>query len=111
MPNFAISDGLKIINVIIADSQEEAESITQMQAIQTDGEPWIDWFFEDGIWKMPKPYPSWIWQDGQWEPPTPMPAEEGFYFTWNEDSLSWDRHEIILENTILDNGEANADSV
>ena len=43
----------------------------------------------------PKPFPSWTLntEDVKWEPPTPMPSiselQEGEYWNWNEDTLSW----------------------
>lgn len=53
MPNFAIHDGNTVVNVVVADTQEIAESVTQMQAVETDGVPWIGWTFEDGVWTAP----------------------------------------------------------
>jgi len=43
----------------------------------------------------PKPFSSWTLdaEDVKWEPPTPMPSiselQEGEYWKWNEDTLSW----------------------
>lgn len=38
----------------------------------------------------PQPYPSWTLDaDAQWQAPTAMPVEEGKFFTWNEETLSW----------------------
>jgi hypothetical protein len=40
-----------------------------------------------------QPYPSWsLDANHDWQPPTPMP-EEGFW-SWNEETLSW--NEIVL---------------
>jgi hypothetical protein len=97
MPNFAISDGSKIVNVIVSDSKKIAEEVTGLSAIKTDGEPWIDWTLEEEGWRMPPPYPSWIWNSQEWEAPIPMPEKEGFWYSWNEESMSWDEHEIIIE--------------
>lgn len=42
----------------------------------------------------PKPYGSWILNEetADWEPPIPMPtdASEGSYYSWNEETTSWD---------------------
>lgn len=40
----------------------------------------------------PKPFASWTLNATTclWEAPTPMPVEEGKFFTWNEDTTSWD---------------------
>jgi hypothetical protein len=103
MSNFAISDGSKIVNVIVADSKEVAEEVTGMEAIETSGEPWIYWTLEEEGWRKPSPYPSWIWNNEEWESPTPMPPKEGFWYSWNEGSLSWDEHEIIVEE-VEENG-------
>jgi hypothetical protein len=45
----------------------------------------------------PKPFASWILDEDTctWNAPTPMPVEEGKFFTWNEDTTSWE--EIDLE--------------
>jgi hypothetical protein len=44
----------------------------------------------------PNPYPSWVLNEEtcRWQAPTPMPVEEGKFFTWNEETLSWD--EIVI---------------
>ena len=47
-------------------------------------DPVADHFF------APQPYPSWTLDgDAQWQAPTPMPHEEGKFYNWNEESLSW----------------------
>jgi hypothetical protein len=48
-------------------------------------DPVADHFF------APQPYPSWTLDaNAQWQAPTAMPVEEGKFFTWNEETLSWD---------------------
>ena len=44
----------------------------------------------------PKPFASWTLNEDTctWNPPTPMPVEEGKFYTWNEETTSWD--EIAL---------------
>ena len=39
----------------------------------------------------PKPFASWTLNEDTclWEAPTPMPVEEGKFFAWDEDTLSW----------------------
>jgi hypothetical protein len=39
----------------------------------------------------PKPFESWVLNENtcQWQAPTPMPVEEGKFYTWSENSLSW----------------------
>ena len=47
-------------------------------------DPVADHFF------APQPYPSWTLDaDAKWQAPTPMPVEEGKFYNWNEESLSW----------------------
>ena len=45
------------------------------------------------IFIAPQPYPSWsLDANHDWQPPTPMPTE-GFW-SWNEETLSW--NEIVI---------------
>lgn len=55
MPNFAIHDQKVVSNVIVCESQELAEKITGLYALETDGQPWIDWTYVDGVWVPPIP--------------------------------------------------------
>jgi hypothetical protein len=43
----------------------------------------------------PKPFASWTLNEDTclWEAPTPMPVEEGKFFTWDEDTTSWEEVE------------------
>lgn len=43
----------------------------------------------------PRPYPSWTTLDEEtclWVAPTPMPVLAGFWYSWDEDTLSWVEH-------------------
>lgn len=54
MPNYAIYDGHLVSNVIVADTQEIAEQVTGLSALEVvDGQPWIDWTLIDGVWIEP----------------------------------------------------------
>jgi hypothetical protein len=88
MPNFAIHDGSRVVNVIVADDVETAESVTGMSAVETEGSPWIGWTMESEGWRRPAPFPSWTWdeQAADYVPPTPDPGDGS---SWDEDSLSW----------------------
>lgn len=55
MAQYAIHNGIVIVNVIVADSQEIAEEATGLQAFETSGEPWIGWILQDGDWVSPYP--------------------------------------------------------
>jgi len=45
----------------------------------------------------PKPFASWILNEEtcNWNAPVEMPVEEGKFFTWNEETTSWD--EVTVE--------------
>lgn len=102
MPNYAIHDGQKVVNVIIAESKELAEEFTGMQAIITvdfnknespsKDMPWVDWTLEQEGWRPPKPFESWVWEGESWIPPIPAPEEVplGHYVIWNEDNVKWE---------------------
>lgn len=55
MANFAIIRDDKVVNVIVADSQDEAARLTGADAIPTEGEPWIGWVLDNGVWVAPPP--------------------------------------------------------
>jgi hypothetical protein len=67
--NFAIIKDDKIINVILADSKEIAEEVTGLEALETSGEPWIDWTRSGDTWIKPEIIDV--------EEVTPTPALEG----------------------------------
>lgn len=66
MPNFAIHDWHKVSNVIVCDTQALAEELTGQQALETTGEPWIDWLYVDGAWIPPQPGPEYVWNGTEW---------------------------------------------
>lgn len=86
MPNYAVHDGATVVNVIVADTQAVAEEITGLSAVETTGEPWIDWTMEAEGWRRPSPFPSWSWNGTDWEAPVPDPQDGS---VWDEASLSW----------------------
>lgn len=88
MPNFAIHDGSTVQNVIVADSQEIAEEVTGLSAVETEGEPWIGWTMQTEGWRSPSPFPSWVWSGSEWEAPTPRPTTTGAW-AWDEDAQEW----------------------
>ena len=52
---------------------------------------------ERDVFISPKPFPSWILNEitTEWEAPTPLPVEEGKFFIWNEETLSWEHLEPL----------------
>lgn len=53
MARFAVYDGVTVRNVIVAESQEIAEDVTSLSAVETTGVPWIGWVLVDGEWVAP----------------------------------------------------------
>lgn len=93
MPNFAIHDGARVLNVIVAEDQETAESVSGMSAIETEGSPWIGWTMESEGWRRPAPFASWTWDESvnDYVAPTPMPesSDEAGEYVWDEAELEW----------------------
>lgn len=93
--NFAVIENAKVINVIVADSKEIAESLTEKECIEyTEENPLgVDWFWHEDANKyvMPAPHASWVYsvEKNVWEAPIPMPVEEGKGFMWDEATTSW----------------------
>lgn len=86
--NYAIHDWHVVSNVIVCESQELAEQLTGLNALETEGSPWTDWTYEDGVWVPPQPYPSWIWDGENWNAPVPLPDQDNFYI-WDETNQQW----------------------
>jgi len=63
MPNYAMYQTDVIVNVIIADTKEIAQAVTGLSAIETSGEPWIGWLWDEAA-------QSWV------APPEPEPEPE-----------------------------------
>lgn len=90
MPNFAVIDNNRVVNVMVADSQSTAESVSGCAVIETDGSPWTGWTLEADGWRPPSPHPSWNWDGAAWAPPTPIPeSTEPGRHEWDEDSQAW----------------------
>ena len=47
----------------------------------------------------PAPFASWVLNEDtcNWAAPVEMPVEEAKYFTWNEETVSWESHDIPTE--------------
>ena len=92
--NIAIIENGIVVNTIICESIELAESITGLTAVEYSNEnpAGIDWTYNNTTKKFrsPKPYASWIYNEEikQWEAPVEYPADDKIY-TWNEASTSW----------------------
>jgi hypothetical protein len=56
MKNFLVHDGTTILNAIVADSLEVAQSVTGLTAFPAeDGGPWIGWTYSGDAWIPPTP--------------------------------------------------------
>jgi len=103
MATYAVIENGAVINVIVADSKEIAEQVTEKECLEyTNENPLIigaTWSNEYSKYINPSPYASHIYDGENWVPPSPMPVEEGKYFEWNESTLSWDSFNIPLPPT------------
>jgi hypothetical protein len=52
--------------------------------------------YVDGYFYEIQPYASWTRDKGIWVAPIPRPTDGKFY-TWNEETLTWDLNETIPE--------------
>jgi len=92
--NIAIIENGIVVNTIVCESVELAESITGLTAVEyTDENPaGIDWTYNSITNKFtpPQPFPSWIYNEEikQWEAPMPYPIDDNFY-DWDETTTSW----------------------
>lgn len=103
MPNYILHNGKEVINACVAESIDDVKNITDLQIMESDGEPWIGWTLEEEGWRSPAPYPSWIWnsQDNKWEAPVSYP-EDGLTYLWHEDSLSWKNISYFYESILVE---------
>lgn len=90
MPNYVIHDGEKVVNACVADDIDAVKNTTDLQVMESDGNPWIGWTLEEEGWREPSPHPSWTWDSvkKEWVAPVPYP-EDGMVYLWDEESLSW----------------------
>jgi hypothetical protein len=95
MPNYAIVEDSKVLNVIVADSKELAEEISGKTCVEYTVEPAESGgTYENGRFIKAQPYPSWVLdEDFNWQPPVPYPTQEDEenpkIYTWDEDITSW----------------------
>jgi hypothetical protein len=96
MATYAVIENGTVINVIVADSKEIAEQITEKTCIEyTEDSPlgmgWY-WLNEAGGYIPPAPFETWTYDisSHSWVSPIPMPIEEGKFFIWNREANLWD---------------------
>lgn len=95
MKKYAIIDNNKVVNVISAESEEEARLVSGLDAAETAGEPWLYWTLEGDNWIPPAPFPFWTWDGNQWNPPE-LNENTDSTLIWNEESQTWEE----IPNTI-----------
>ena len=99
---FAVISGDAVTNIIVAETLEIAEAVTNSKCIEyTDERPAAIGYHYDSVRDAiicPPPFASWVLNEETlvWQAPTEMPVEEGKHFTWNEDTLSWDSHDKLV---------------
>jgi hypothetical protein len=97
-----IVDGGVVTNIVVwgDESQEQFSNEGHDRVEETTGweyQPGMGWTWATQYgYRPPQPFASWIWNSDEfhWVPPTPMPTDEGYWYEWDEDSLSWVAHEI-----------------
>jgi len=108
MGHYAKVENGVVTQVIVANSQDWCEQNLGGEWIQTSyntrggvhsggkfpihkNYAGVGYLFDGIGFYEPQPYPSWT-LDSQtylWNAPTPMPVEEGKFFKWDEETLSW----------------------
>jgi hypothetical protein len=95
MKKYAVIENNMVINVISADSEQEAKNISGLDVVETEGVPWLYWTLQDDKWIPPAPFEFWTWDGTNWNPPTPN-ENNNISWQWNEDLQDWEE----IPNTI-----------
>lgn len=97
MKIFAVLDNENIVcNTIIADSLQDAESLTGSRCIEQteyNGIPYIGLPYDGSYFIPAKLYPSWVWDSELKVYVAPVSKPEG-NFMWDEVSKSWIENDI-----------------
>jgi hypothetical protein len=91
MPNFAVIDGINVINTIVAESLAIAEEVTGKTCVEFNDTESAETggTYVDGVFIPEKPYESWILNENNtWQPPLPYPDHSKNY-VWDEPTVSW----------------------
>jgi hypothetical protein len=90
MPKYAVIVGIEVINIIQAESLQDAERITGFSCVEYTEEPAEPGgTYENGRFIQIKPYPSWILnEEFKWQAPIPYP-NDGKNYVWDEAILNW----------------------
>ena len=97
MKIFAVVEDTLVVNKIVCESKELAESVTGLLCVEIESslvcEVGASYINDEFI--APSPYPSWTYNNelDEWVPPVARPEDENHY-TWSEENLNW---EIVAE--------------
>lgn len=101
MKTIACVNNSVVENVIAAESEYSVEVLKHLlpgvelfvEVTEETGFPFVGHLHFSGLNKFQpmKPYDSWTWdlEAFAWLPPVARPVEEGKFFDWDEESLSW----------------------
>lgn len=95
--NYAFIKNNNVINVVVFDEPTE-ELLNNFKTefdldhiVLATEKSIIGGSWDGTIFIVPKPYASWILNEsGDWEAPVAMPVNEGKFYIWNEETISWD---------------------
>ena len=99
MIKFAVIKDDVVTNIIVAESQADAEQLTNLLCIDITDERHaiIGATYSNGHFITNPPYPSWEYDEvtKNFMPPVDYPdVDENERYVWNESTLSWD----LLDN-------------
>lgn len=104
MATYAVIENGSVVNVILADSKEIAEEVTQKECLEVTEENPIgigwEWKNEFNKYVGPAPFASWVYDGDKWNAPIPMP-EDGKIYGWNEEELAWVEFIVPIEGEIV----------
>lgn len=105
---FAKVSGAVIVQVIVAESKESADSILKAESVELERNAGVGWFYDEtiGDYVPPKFYPSWVFDPELWmwvapeaKPETEPEAEwrEGFGKWLTEDEATASLEALLAE--------------
>ena len=92
MTIFAVIKNNIVVNKIMAESKEIAETVTGLSCVEIESTlvAELNSSYLDGKFLGLSPYPSWTYNHelDEWTAPVEKPEDENFY-TWSEEDLEW----------------------
>ena len=100
MKYFAKIENNIVTNIVVSDYQIDGSYIEyKKDGSLRKNEPIIGSTYnpDKDIFILPKPYDSWVLNENDnWESPIgAKPIQEGFIYSWNEESGAWDEFEKV----------------